>query len=537
MQNVYILRRADLANTSANYAFAGARGRVVWPIECGHSLGFAGAWNFAWRLGFTPRPVTIDDLAGSNREGEGATVLIAPECDGDADTARAISEWAGEGTGRYVVAAGCPRGLLPGNVDMSAPFADPVAPLAFAGVLQGRILVAPPRWPVYRFTPDTGSVSCHGHVCRVRGVSEAPALAVMEQIDDAPAAAACGNVIFLNASPFTALQAWLQGQESVQRWLNWRDRLFWIDELVVALYRTIERLGIPWHDMRRGTPWPSSGTTVCIRHDLDSSRDTSYLDEDENRGILATHAILRDRNTAYWVDRLKRARHQQTSFHYNTVAVSLWSRLDHRVLRRMPRFRRVTRRLPIAKSSRAELSRGGLARQLAWAKRHGIPVETICRHFGFVLYPEIIDELDHAAACYPELICDSTYFRGQIHRWGANGVDGMRGTITVETGTPFSFWYPYRLAHAGDSGRLLRIWELTTVMEPDIAVVEHLLNHRTPELPGRVISLCFHPAHAQQAKFHSHGSFPLYLECLDIIREKNIHVITEFSLASQAPRF
>ena len=530
---IYVLRTANRAAVSkSTYTFSGANTSFTWPIECGSGLGFAGAWNLVWRLGFKPRPVTISDLAACQRRKNEASVLIAPECDGDHNTIRAIREWSH--MGGYAVTAGDPHGLLPGGINIETAFADPVAPLAFEGVLPERILVAPPRWPVYRFPSGASSVSNYGHVSRVRGAAETPELAVLERIQNASAVLVHSNVAYLNANPFTALQAWLQGQECTQRWLRWRDPLFWIDEMVAGLHRVLKRAGVPWRNIGRSAPWPSSGTTVCIRHDLDSSRDTSYLEENHRRGIPATHAVLRDQNTAYWLNRLHRVPLQQTSFHYNTVAVSLRTRLSQRLSHRLPGFMSAPRRIPIATPSRAELSAGGLAIQLDWAKRNGVPVETVCRHFSFVLYPEIIAELDHAAKRHPELIGDSTFFRGQFHRWGANGVDGMRGTISVETGTPFSLWYPYRIAHAADGGRLLPIWELTCVIEPDIEVVEHLLRHRIPELPDRVISLCFHPAHAQQPNFGPKGSLLLYRAILDLFQQRNTTILTERTLFSQA---
>ena len=81
----------------------------------------------------------------------------------------------------------------------------------------------------------------------------------------------------------------------------------------------------------------------------------------------------------------------------------------------------------------------------------------------------------------------------------------MRGTLGSFPGPQFPYWFPFRLAHAGDGGRMLRGWESTCMMECEPDLVWQLLDHDVPDLTQRVIVLNYHPAHANGKTFSAEG--------------------------------
>jgi hypothetical protein len=67
---------------------------------------------------------------------------------------------------------------------------------------------------------------------------------------------------------------------------------------------------------------------------------------------------------------------------------------------------------------------------------------------------------------------------------------------------------------------------MTGVMEAEPELVDQLLSHRCDQLPQRVITLGYHPAHARGATFHRGGSFNSFKRVLDVIGSHGVGVET-----------
>jgi hypothetical protein len=501
------------------YRFQGAEGNIAWPMRDGSGLGPAGAWNFFWRLGFRPVRVTAESMTSPPADAVLVVVADGPIADAPREFVR---RW--HAGGNLVIAAGEPQafaGLLPAGASLQRAI-YPRAALGYA-LDPGTEIVAPPNWSFARW--ENSVASGRAHVAMIRGEKQTPSRAVIDPIDNAPAIVASDRFLYLNANPFAAFQAWLQGQEDLVPWLDWRPRLFWLDEHVAALWRIIAAQMPVLAALPRPGIAALGAMTVVLRHDLDSSRDTTYLEAELMRDFAASWAVLRDRNRAYWTERLNGLARIENCFHYNTIKRG--PLIANELRRRAARFLGCVG--PAAAESyvpaRGEIAGAGLRRQVEWARAHGIGVATVHRHGLFLLYPELIDALRHTFVSLPEIKGGSSLFRAVVLRWGADRVDGNAGTFIDHPDAGFPFWLPFRLAHAGLGGELLRGWESTTIMDCEPELAQQLIDHRTPELPQRVVMLGFHPQHAQQSTLRVGGSAPDFMAVLDLVEARGIEVV------------
>jgi hypothetical protein len=494
------------------YRFRGARGVERWPRDDGYGLGACGMWNFLWRLGIH----ASDWVPGQDRPEEAVLWATVTGAESD-DVVGRVREW--HRGGGYILAAGHPSAWARVFAWDSTPSWDrpehPNAGLAYVLPDRAPELVAPPRWRFAAFATCPGGARLRGTMASVQGERQTPGRASLVPLANAPAIVLGDRYCYVNGNPFAAFQSWLQGQEDLHTWLAWRPRLFWLDEWVAAVASLVSDLPPLRSDIRRKTVPALASTTVVVRHDVDHSRDRSYLDEEAARGIAATHAVLRDRNAAFWVRQLETYPTHECAFHYNTGARAWW-----------PRVRALSAGQTDGsyKPARRAVSGRGLLKQVRWARRNGIDTATIHRHLAFLVYPEWVDAMHAVFEAEPEVLGGSSLFRGQVLRWGAERVDGLRGSIGDSPDAQFPLWLPFKVAHAGRGGLRLRGWEATSVMEPEPELVDQLLRHRIPSLPQRVITLTFHPAHARSSTFARDGSLPKFKQTLDVIRDNGADV-------------
>lgn len=496
-----------------SYRFRGSRGSTPWPIDGGRLLGAAGSWNFLFRIGASPAEVALAELVTVPFEAPLFVSLDAPLATVAAEVLRKRIDGGG-----VVIASGdgdAWRALLPDLFRGSVRRCEhPYAGAAYA--ISGRVeLVAPPAWPCFAFESTAAWERTAGEVVFVSGERQTPSRAILTPLAGAPAAVRWRNFVFLNASPFHALQSWLQGQEDLQPWLAWRHRLFWLDEWVASMRIMLSELGVSFATT---AAVPELGETcVVLRHDLDHSRDTSYLEREVAAGVPAVHALLRDDNRAFWVRELAKHPDHESAFHYNTA----------RHPRIMNALRRLVGQAPATLTpAPRQIAALGLARQVRWARANGVGVATLHRHLSYLIYPEWVDAMAEAERAEPELLGGSSLFRSLVLRWGVDRVDGSRGTYADFPDSQFPYWMPFRLAHAGEGGRMLRTWESTSVMEPEPGMVEQMLQHRIEGLPQRVLTLAFHPAHARGTTFAAGGSLPEFEKILAMIRDSGATVLT-----------
>lgn len=125
----------------------------------------------------------------------------------------------------------------------------------------------------------------------------------------------------------------------------------------------------------------------------------------------------------------------------------------------------------------------------------------------------------------PEVLGSSSLFRAQVLRWGIDRVDGNLGFMGEWPDTQFPLWFPFKLCHAGLGGKMLRGWESTSIMETEPELFIQMLDHEIKELPQRVLTLNFHPAHADKPTFYKNGSLNSFRDILDVIEKRSISVV------------
>lgn len=476
----------------------------------------AGIWNLLFRAGSNPVIVTENSIPASSEED---VLYVSADAPFSKRIEDSLKQWLVAG-GRIVATGNVYawRFVFPADVStQNARYDHPYAALAWILEAAGPQLIAPPKWTYANIrTASNSRLEYHGRIAAVHGERQSPTRAIITALDDAPAIVRFGNLWYLNGNPFAALQSWMQGQEDLEPWMAWRHRLFWLDEFSGYLCRTLRS--------HRLLPERQSGlaglgeTTLVLKHDLDYSRDTTYLDLENQEGVAGVHPILQDSNTDFWVEKLKSHPAHESAFHYNTAR---YSRLIEAArLKLLGKPKRPMR------PDRKGIQGVGLLNQVKWARKNGVGIETLHRHAFFLLYPELVGALDTVYNELPEVLGSSSFFRAQVLRWGVDVTDGMRGTYGSFPDPQFPCWFPYRLAHAGDGGRMLRGWESTCMMELEPALVEQMLNHSIPDLPQRVIVLNYHPAHARSATFARDGCADWVREVLAICRRRGVEVRT-----------
>ena len=516
--NAYVLwphGRPDQGPRPADaYRFRSAGGLCDWPVHEGARLGPCGTWNFLWRLGVHARDCSVRELPAP----KGSALWATLNGDESADDRGRLREWIEQGG--YVVAAGDPAAwneVFRWGTSVPA-WTRPEYPYAgLAYVLPGRApeLVAPARWRFASFAEPPAGVQLSGALAAVQGERQTPSRATLVPLAGAPALLFGSGYCYVNGNPFAAFQAWLQGQEDLQTWMGWRHRLFWLDEWAGAVADLLSGTPALGADLPRpGIPGLGS-TTVVLRHDVDHSRDLSYLEHENARGVAATYAVLRDANTSFWVGQLARHPSHECAFHYSTGVRDWWS---------LARTRLAGRRGSTYKPARAVIANRGLLRQVQWAQRHAIGTSTLHRHLAFLVYPEWVDAMSTVLDAESSVLGSSSLFRSQVLRWGTDRIDGGHGTIGDWPDAQFPLWLPFKLAHAGRGGRRLPGWESASLMEAEPQLVDQMLRHRVPHLPQRVVTLGYHPAHAAENTFARGGSRPGFLSVLDVIRDSGADV-------------
>ena len=510
---IFLFKHTGLSQ-GREYKFSSVNQAVLWPQEDGIRLGMAGAWNLLFRAGIRPHIVDENNLPMPEI---GDVLFASADFKFSSNAERAILEWIAAG-GR-VTAAGYPeawRFAFPKDVFLeSARLDNPYAALAWLSEEGKPELIASPSWTylVVKKNVDD-SLGCKGKLAAISGERQTPQRALITPLEDAPAMLYVGNFYYFNGNPFSAFQAWLQGQENIEPWLAWRHRIFWLDELAAFICKILRENQL--------MPAVDSGvrdlakTTVVFKHDLDHSRDTTYLNMETQAGLPGVHAILRDSNTAFWTDELKSKPIQESAFHYNTGSYSKLLEAVRNKLLNLPKR-------PHRQNKNAIAGRG-LLNQVIWAKNNGIGIATLHRHLPFILYPELVDALDIVYENEAEVLGSNSFFRGQVLRWGVDCVDGMRGALGDFPDPQFSYWFPFRLAHAGHGGRLLRGWESTSMMEIEPGLVEQMLDYKVPGLSQRVLILNYHPAHANRSTFAKEGCVNWFREILDLCHSKGVEV-------------
>ena len=501
-----------------SFKFSGANGSVSWPKRSGMFLGKAGVFNFLFRQGFNANLITTETVSSISKIDLLFVVLDSPLTDEIAITKLKdliLSGYKVVGSGSPEVWVSAMPELFSGS---SAACENPYAGLAYGFSDASPEIVAPSRWDFFCFdrTPDM-DVHQEGNILSIQGERQTPSRALLLEQKNAPALIRYRNFIYLNGSPFHAFQAWLQGQEDLAPWLNWRNRLFWLDEQVASLRNLLVKYGLLPKQTQPLLAPDLGETCVVLRHDLDYSKDVSYLNAEDRGNIPGVHAILRDADTKFWTTTLKQYPKHESAFHYNTAH---YSRPYNWLLRKMGKPQ------SSYKPNKKEVVGKGLYKQVQWAKKNAIGISTLHRHLSFTIYPEYIDALDYVFEKEPDVMGASSMFRSQVLRWGIDRVNGGNGTYADFPDAQFPYWFPFKLAHAGYGGKLLKGWESASIMEAEPELIGQMLDYKIAGLPQMCFTFNFHPAHANLSTFYKDGSLDSYEKVLSIISESEVSVIT-----------
>lgn len=517
MQPIVLLSKDKIVNNSSDrYSFKGAEGTCYWPRQQGRGLGQCGALNFLWRIGFHPKHIPIEQLPNPDNNG---ILFVDKYTSIDDNTCHALNKWMQQG-GKIIATGELTtwQPFLPPKLNwQTCTFNNPYAALAYILEDYEPQLIAPPQWSFIKYN-GTVQDSTHfiGKLAAVQGERQTPARAIFECHSNAPAIIRNNLFYYLNGQPFSAFQAWLQGQEDLSPWLNWRHRLFWLDEWVSFFYDYLIRHDVLDKTVTRPGIKHLNKTTVILRHDLDYSRDISFLSEENKRNISATHAVLKDKNTIFWTKQLKQFKKHEIAFHYNTGKRN-WKNTIYNFLDKKNR----TELMPHMR----QITGNGLLKQIKWAKQHNIDVQTIHRHLCYLIYPEWIDAVDAVFESDIDVLGSNSLFRAHVLRWGTNEVEGNHGFLGEWPDAQFPSWYPFKLAHAGKGGKILKGWEMSALMdiEPDMLI--QLIDHKIKHISQNIFSLIYHPAHANQSSLYQHGTYNYFKSILDILTERQIDVL------------
>ncbi len=513
---IYILSQKTFAKPTSQYRFSGSTKVNHWPKLNGCKLGAVGAWNLFFRAGLNPKMTDVENLCIPQA---GDILIVVADEKFTEQTEFALKSWIKNGG--CLVASGFPEAwkyAFPNNTSITQDyFENPYSALAWQFDDTTPELVSPPNWN-YLCIKKNGNqdVNTFGNLVAIGGERQTPGRALTTQLKNAPAIIQIKNFFYFNANPFASLQSWLQGQEDLSPWLEWRHRLFWLDEYASYLLQKMKKLNlIPAEEKRISG---LADITVVLRHDLDYSRDTTYLEMENEYSLTGVHAILKDNNTSFWVEKLASAKGHEVAFHFNTGSYS----------RVIEAIRNIIFKLPIRPllADRKAICGKGLLKQVKWARKNGIGTQTLHRHLAFIIYPELVEALDHVYQNEKNVLGGSNFFRGQILRWGIETPDGTRGTYGTHPDPQFPYWFPFHLSNAADNGRMLSGWEGTSMMELEPEFFEQMLNHKTTGFPQKIIVLNYHPAHAKGETFTRGGSAKSFKIILDLCKKNNIEVKT-----------
>ncbi len=482
------------------YAFPDWKGEVVqWPRDYGANLGQAGAYNFFIRGGYKPSIVEPDSVVALDQRD---LLVVDLPMIGNAPSGLTGQlndlECGIMFTGNLATAASA--------VGIEPPvWTKPSSAYNAVGVtVKDRSTpLQPANWGSFAFANSHNTESTHP-LFEIAGDRLSPDTALRVPINGATLLTeveAAAPRHLLNAMPFSALQAWLQGQEDLTQWQGWNSRQHWLDDYVDILYDALASV-LDGHDYER-IDLPSS--TICFRHDNDDSVDPTFPALQEEEGVEATYAILQDENLPAW--QAIQAKHPSHEYvlHYTTIA----SRYD------LPKYIRSALSLTPLRGllekydvGRHVLGEGKLLKQVKAARAAGIGVTTLHRHFAYLPYPEIIDAFEGVYESDPEVSATSSLFRGNLYRWGMEELDGMMSSNAPWPDVQFPYWMPFRIAHAARRGEILRGWECTMMMEPEPNFVRQVLTVRHRNLPHKFAMLCYHPSNTVKSPLVDGGTLP-----------------------------
>lgn len=298
----------------------------------------------------------------------------------------------------------------------------------------------------------------------------------------------------------------LQGHVWAEQVRNWYHQPVFADQMAMVFTDLLRLAGLP--GPVRHKLWSKGRGLMVLRHDTDSSCDITYLKEEQNKGIAATHTILLRENRGFWLNQLAQAPEQEFAFHFSSVNDGPWIKiLKCCGLSIAPR------------PAKNRLKRNGLLRLVRKAIRKGIPVATLHKHFGFVLYPESLEAMEVVYQKIPDVLGASILSYSIAYNYGEY--------VPQVASEPYGFWFPYKpILACGRMWRPASGWEIPFYQEPTPSITDFLVDHALTGLPNTVVVLNFHPVHAHRSLFGPNGNKPFFDHAISRAQKKGLYLST-----------
>ncbi|MFZ5769361.1 MAG: hypothetical protein ACOY3F_11835 [Bacillota bacterium] len=298
------------------------------------------------------------------------------------------------------------------------------------------------------------------------------------------------QAIIFTASVFEYLGALIQSHVQIEPVrLRCPDAFHHGDQVVSCLRALLLRYRCGREILRQGLcPFGSYDGVVSLRHDVDLSADTSMLEWEVANSVPATYMILdpcvsgdatTDIQARLWVLKCQSAPEiLEPSLHNDTL--NGWP----------PRM----------------MTGQGLAQHIALAQaRLGFTVETLGRHGGYWVYPEVLDAIKFASEQFPQLLGGGVFsFYYTLEYGNPLLLEGNRWlsykTATHPTIATSGFWFPFKPAVCYiDEHHQIRYWDVTHEADCTAETLDEVFRSPEPllgevaELANPVFSLQFHP--------------------------------------------
>ena len=309
------------------------------------------------------------------------------------------------------------------------------------------------------------------------------------------------NTIYFAPPIFEYIGALLQGHISFEpaRKMIGKNANFYID--TIAFYMRQILIHYEFKDIFkvRHRVWGNNDNVLILRHDSDSSRDTTYLNYELKHNITSTYPIKLDNNCRFWLDELDEDTSIETAFHFSTT---------------MEGFLRYLFSPKGPAPSKKLMVKDGIIRQAKKAaKVHGFNFSTVHRHGHFFYYPETVEALDSLFGQLHNILGSQTMFRYIMYKYIDSRFSEKNAVSHPDTSIPF--WFPFKLFLATiEEHRELRGWECTEFIEPDEKAMD-LAIEGSKLLPGGVYTMGFHPAHTRGKAFNKEGNYKWFLYCVE----------------------
>lgn len=506
--NIYIITHSDKEleyYKGAFYSFKGANGKTKWPKECGAFLGPCGAYNLLSRLGLHAVVCTASNTSSIENE----SVVIV----------HSVTNKNGLGKDFYnqMKVKKC-KVLLLGHINAykdalqikecrMIKMGNPNLVLGYKDALSRVKPMTPVRWQYAEIKAPAKNSKYE--VTEIHGDFQCPKSATYYEPPNTPLVYSFDNLSYINLDLFSAFQSFLQGQDDLLYLINWRDRQFWLDEYS----EDVAELLMSIHAIPHISPKKDLTQKAVIRHDVDCSRDTTYLDITEKHDIPCSYSILLDNNSEFWLKTLKPYDRVEQSYHYSTMG-SFYKDVVMRKLN-FPTHLRL-------KHYYNHVSGRSLLKQVRKAGKKGISTQFITRHYCTHYYPEYIDAYFYLEENHQTFKGSNSFNYSKVIRWGDIYFDSNQNTLARSPDAHFPFWMPYRVANAAEAGKISRTNESISLIEPEYEFVKRLLTKQYQYIATKNIVLNYHPAHARNDLFNREGNLKQLEDVINLLKLRNV---------------